>query len=73
MKTTCKVLVALTLICAVPGCCCWCGRGCDTCQTTAPGWGNCPVAAVTTPKMGMIVSQPFTLAGEMTPPQITMR
>jgi len=73
MKTACKVLLALTLISAVPGCCSWCGRGCDICQMAAPGCGNCPVAAATTPKMGMIVSQPVTLAGDMTPPQVTMR
>jgi hypothetical protein len=73
MKTTCKVLVALTLICALPGCCSCCGRGCDICQRMVPSWGNCPVAAATTPKMGVIVSQPGTLADEMMPPQIAMR
>jgi hypothetical protein len=76
MKTACKILLALTLICTMPGCCSWCGRGCDLCSMTAPGCGNCPVAAAATPKMGL--TRPFgpppdMLAGEMTPPQVTMR
>lgn len=46
MKTALKVLVGLMLIYALPGCCCFGGRGYDTCWRTAP---DATMAGTTTP------------------------
>lgn len=76
MKTAWKVVLGLTLICVVSGCCSWCGQGTSVCRTTAPGWDTCPTPTATAPSMSVtrpIVPQTTTLAGTMTPPQVTMR
>ena len=74
MKTAWKLLLGLTVLLAANGCCSWCGQGCNVCRTTAPAWGAYPAA--TAPAMSMsrpVLPETATLAGNLTPPQVTMR